>query len=450
MIAQKVNLWLFRVVVCILSVVFVMRGDTSYALRDINITHGIYEPTPIAVNFFDGESSKDKLIGKDIVSVITDDLHNSGVFRTIPTGAFIESRRGVMHRPLFAAWRQINGNLLLNGEITTSRGVVELRFRLWDCELERVIGGAEGRVSFPEKMWRRMAHKISDIIYEHVTGDAGYFDTRISYISETTIKGGRTQKRVAIMDYDGHNHKYLTDGKSIVVTPRFSPSGDKILYLSYEGRYPGVHLKDLRTGKDKVLKQFKGMSFAPRFSPDGKKAVMSVENDGGTHIFEIDLYTMKTRKLTDGYSINTSPNYSPDGRYIVFNSDRSGTRQLYVMRSDGSSVQRISFSGTTYATPVWSPTGEYIAFTKMYGGSFAIGVMRPDGSEERLITSGFLVEGPTWSPSGRMIMYSRGEKVAVGEKNYLYMIDLTGYNEQMIPTPHNASDPEWSLSLPLN
>lgn len=426
----------------------------SYAIETISIERGNVDPIPIAINKFDADDSKNNAFANDIIGVISNDLKISGTFRPISSAAFIEDTVGISHKPLFSAWRQINATLLVNGEVTKlPSGKIKISFILWDTSIEKNLAGEMFEVQ--PHLWRRVAHKIADKIYEKITGDTGYFDTKVAYVAESGSYTHRI-KRIAVMDYDGANHKYLTDGKNLVLTPRFSPSADKILYLSYVGkRQPHVYVRDLKTNHEQLVGNFPGMSFAPRFSPDGKKALMSMAKNGTTNIYEVDLTTKAIRQLTTGSrTINTSPSYSPDGDKIVFNSDRSGSRQLYIMNSDGSDVKRISFGGGVYAAPCWSPRGDYIAFTKILPGEgFTIGVLKTanldNENAERIITSGYLVEGPCWAPNGRIIMFAKGsphQGNAAG-KTRIYSIDLTGYNEREISTPQDASDPEWSRTL---
>lgn len=431
----------------IVASILLISSGIAEAIQTINVTHGHFNPIPIAINNFAVDSSSEQTVAKNMLEVITSDLKNCGLFRPISHAAFIENKTGVEHTPLFAAWRQIDATVLVNGRIKKlGNGKIEVSFMLWDIVANKDIAGEVFELS--EKLWRRGAHKIADKVYERVTGDAGYFDTKVAYISETGPKIKRI-KRLAIMDYDGANHSFLTDGKDLVLTPRFSPKADKILYLAYVNRKARVHLRDLRSGSDVVVGHFPGMSFAPRYSPDGTKAVLSLAKNGATNILELDFSTMKVRPLTSGVAISTSPSYSPDGQKIVFNSDRNGTRQLYIMNADGSNVERISFGSGSYAAPVWSPRGDYIAFTKQGAEGFSIGVMRIDGSGERIITNGYLVEGPTWAPNGRVIMFAREFRSMKNQpsKNRIYTIDLTGYNEREVPTPKDASDPEWSRRL---
>jgi TolB protein len=432
----------------IISIILFLLGvNQAFAISTIQINRGHYKPTPIALNEIDGSNNEELGLGSQIRQIIEKDLNSCGLFRSIPTTAFIDNKVGIQADPLFAAWRQINAAALLNASVKKiNHAKFEISFVLWDCFGERDIAGEIFEV--PAKLWRKAAHKIADKIYERITGDKGYFDTRIAYIAETGSPKRRI-KRVAVMDQDGGNHQYLTSGKNLVLTPRFSPKGDRILYLSYSKGGPKVHMKDLRTGQDILVGHFPGMSFAPRFSPDGTKALMSVSKDGATNIYEIELDTMRMRKLTNSTkAINTSPSYTPEGNTIIFNSDRGGSRQLYKMNSDGSNVARISFGSGRYATPAVSPRGDYIAFTKIIRGEgFFIGVMRLDGSGERLLANQYLVEGPTWSSNGRVVIFTeayypdrKGES-----RPHLKSIDITGYNERLIETPHYASDPAWSV-----
>ncbi|AFB21300.1 Tol-Pal system beta propeller repeat protein TolB [Rickettsia canadensis] len=440
----------------IIYFILLLFSCTGYALETINIECGRADPTPIAVNKFDADTSTNDIVGHDVVKVISNDLKLSGLFHPISSASFIEDKTGIEYKPLFAAWRQINASLLVNGEVKKlESGKLKISFILWDTLLEKQLVGEILEV--PENLWRRAAHKIADKIYEKITGDAGYFDTKIVYVSESSSLP--KIKRIALMDYDGANNKYLTNGTSLVLTPRFARSVDKIFYVSYATKRRAlIYEKDLKTGKESIVSDFAGISFAPRFSPDGRKAVMSIAKNGSTHIYEIDLATKQLHKLTDGFGINTSPSYSPDGKKIVYNSDRNGVPQLYIMNSDGSNVKRISFGGGSYAAPSWSPRGDYIAFTKITRGedgskTFNIGIMKAypqdDENSERIITSGYLVESPCWSPNGRVIMFAKGwpSRAKAPGKNKIFAIDLTGHNEREIITPEDASDPEWSMVL---
>ena len=363
----------------------------------------------------------------------------------LPTNSYIETLTSIDQQPKFVNWQAIKSQALVQSQIVELPGEkLRVDFRLWDVASEQQLIGKSFTTT--KSNWRRIAHVVADAIYERLTGDKGYFNTRVVYVSETG-RATRRIKRLAIMDQDGENHKFLTDGRNLVLTPRFSPNMQKITYLEYVGNSPRVYMLDLDTNRRQVLGNFPGMTFAPVFSPDSSKVLLSYANHGSTNIYEMDIKTRKTRQITYGSgAISTSPSYSPDGSKIVFNSDRGGNQQLYVMNADGSDVQRISFGKGRYATPVWSPRGDYIAFTKMANGAFYIGVMYPDGSGERLLADGYLVEGPTWSPNGRVLMYFRQDR---GSPVRLYSIDLTGYNERRIVTPAEASDPAWSPLLPL-
>ncbi|MFZ4124767.1 MAG: Tol-Pal system beta propeller repeat protein TolB [Rickettsiales bacterium] len=410
----------------------------------IDITKGNVDPLPIAITGFTGDTAN----GASIAAVVSANLERSGLFRPISSSAFIEQVSNGDQVPRFADWRQINAQAIVTGTVTPiGADRLKVSFRLWDALAEQQVAGKEYNTF--TRNWRRIAHLISDEIYKRMTGENGYFDSRIVYVSETG-PANRKIKRLAIMDQDGENHKYLTDGRSLVLTPRFSPNTQEILYMSYAGRQPRVFLRDLQTGREEMLGRFDGMSFAPRFNHDGSRMLMSIAKGGTTNIFEMDLRSRQMRQLTNGRgTIDTSPSYSPDGSRIVFNSDRGGSQQLYTMDSNGGNVQRISFGTGNYGTPVWSPRGDLIAFTKISGGQFYIGVMRSDGSGERLLTQSWLDEGPSWAPNGRVLIFSREFPSRAGTRARLYSVDITGHNLREVITPTDASDPAWSPLLPM-
>jgi len=409
---------------------------------EIDITQGHLNPLPIAVDPFLGGDERAEALGGDIAGVVANNLERSGLFRPVPQSAFIEDIGDFNIRPRFQDWRLINADALLTGEVEMqSESRMRVAFRLWDVYGEEEIL-AMSFTATPD-LWRRIAHKISDQIYQRLTGEQGYFDTRIVFVAESGPKIDRV-KRLAIMDQDGANMQFLTRGDYTVLTPRFSPSSQTITYLSYRTGRPQVHLFDIETGRHETLGNVGNMTFAPRFSPDGSRLVMSLEENGNSDIYVMDLRSRRMTRLTFGQSIDTSPTFSPEGDRIVFESDRGGSQQLYIMNVDGSDAQRISFGDGRYATPVWSPRGDLIAFTKIARGRFAIGVMRPDGSGERLLADGFRAEGPTWAPNGRVIMFWREER---GGEPSVWSIDLTGQNLRQVATPGSASDPAWSPLL---
>jgi len=408
----------------------------------IDITGGKVEPLPIAIPAFAGGGGEEAQTGRDLTQVISADLERSGLFRPLDPRAFIQVV-AAGEAPRFGDWRQINAQALVTGSVQAQGdGRFRVEFRLWDVFAEQQLAGFAYTTT--RQNWRRIAHIIADQVYKRITGEDGYFDTRIVYIAESGPAQKRV-KRLALMDQDGANHQYLTDGSALVLTPRFSPSAQEITYLSYASGTPRVYLYNIDTGRQERIGDFPGMTFAPRFSPDGSRVVLSRSENGTTNIFVLDLGSRRATRLTDGNSIDTTPCYSPDGSKIVFNSDRGGSQQLYVMNADGGGIRRISFGSGKYGTPVWSPRGDLIAFTKIEGGSFYIGVMRPDGSGERLLTQDFLVEGPTWAPNGRVLMYFRQGRS--GSSSRLFTIDLTGSNQREVTTPGDASDPAWSPLL---
>jgi TolB protein len=429
----------------IAALVILTFGAETRAEPVVDLTQPTLRPIPIAITDFFGATGPDGTFGADIARVVAADLERSGLFKPIDSRAFIQTPESLRAQPRFGDWRVINAEALVTGTTTTEPdGRLKVEFRLWDVFGESQMTGL-AYFSTPEN-WRRVAHIIADAIYKRITGEEGYFDSRVVYIAESGPQDRRV-KRLAIMDQDGENHRFLTDGNNLVLTPRFSPSTQEITYLSYFNNRPRVYLFNIETGQQEVLGDFPGMTFAPRFSPDGNAVIMSLAKSGNSDIFAMDLRTRSVSQLTDHPSIDTSPCYSPDGSQIVFNSDRGGSQQLYTMNANGSNVQRISFGKGRYATPVWSPRGDLIAFTRIDQGKFYIGVMRPDGSGERLLTEGWLVEGPTWAPNGRVLAFFRQTPGTTGTVR-LYSIDLTGHNERELITPLDGSDPAWSPLIP--
>jgi TolB protein len=439
-----------------LTLCFLLIFKSAFALIQVDITRGNLDPLPVAVSPLHVESGSEKVkdndkivedIGSEISKVIEINFKRSGLFNPLKKESFVQ-RPDVAHiKPRFEDWKLIKAQALVTGKILIKDEKLRVEFRLWDIVAAKEIL-ALAFTTVPSN-WRRVAHIISDKIYERLTGEEGYFDTRVIYVSESGPKNQRI-KKLAIMDQDGAKTKYLTLGNELVLTPRFSPTNQLVTYLSYFKNLPRVYLLDIETGVQEVVGDFPGMTFAPRFSPDGKKIIMSFAKDGNSDIYTMDLNSRVVEKITDHSSIDTSPSYSPNGKFICFNSDRSGLQQIYVMRSDGSNVKRITFGNGLYGTPVWSPRGDLIAFTKVYKSKFYIGVMRPDGSGERLLTENFYQEAPSWSPNGRVLIFYRETKTdskGEGFSAKLWSIDLTGYNERLIETETDASDPSWSSLL---
>lgn len=437
MIKNKKHLYIF----VFLSVVLPFIGwQAAFAQLKGTVSSADFNPIPIAItDFISGDQ-----MGQQISSVVTADLERSGLFKPIDKSSFLERISNPDVQPRFPDWQQINAQGLATGRVTKEAdGRLRVEFRLWD-----VYGGKqlEGRQFYATpQTWRRVAHIIADAIYTKMTGEKGYFDTRVVFVDETGPANSRV-KRLAIMDQDGANLTYISNGRELVLTPRFSPSRQEITYMAYAGNnVPKVYLQQIETGQRELVGTFPNMTIAPRFSPDGQKVIMSLLQDNGSaNLYTMDLRSRSTTRLTTTQAIDTSASYSPDGTQIVFESDRGGKPQIYVMNTDGSNQHRISFGDGSYSTPVWSPRGDYIAFTKQSQGQFSIGVMKPDGQDERLLTSGFHNEGPTWAPNGRVIMFFRQNQ---GQQPKLYTIDITGRNERQLATPNGASDPAWSPLL---
>lgn len=415
------------------------------AQLEIDITKGNLDPTPIAIPNFIGTTAEERDFGQKIAEVIRADLERSGLFRALDPASFLETQTNIDYKPTFADWRVIKADALASGRIRAeSESRILVEFRLWDIFAGEQLKGV--RFATTPENWRRTAHKASDAIYEALTGETGYFDTRIVFIDE---KGPKTdkKKRLAIMDQDGENPIYLLGGSDLVLTPRFSPNSQTITYMSYEGGEPHVYLLDIETGRRELLGDFPGMTFAPQFSPDGENLILSMERRGNSDIYVMNLRSRSTTRLTTDPAIDVSGSFSPDGRRIVFNSDRGGSPQLYIMNADGQNVKRISFGQGRYSAPVWSPRGDKIAFVRSGGGKFGIGVMDVDGKNERILTESFLDESPTWSPNGRVIIFSRAKRDRAGTSE-VWSVDLTGQNLRKVETPGMASDPAWSPLLP--
>ncbi len=428
-----------------MAVIVMTLPAVAYAQLEIDITKGNLEPTPIAVPEFLSDTQSGRDLGVQVAEIIRADLERSGLFKSLDPASFIETQTNIDYEPTYSDWRVIKAQALVSGRIVEENANrIRVEFRLWDVFAGKQLTGI--RLASTPQNWKRTAHKASDAIYKALTGEDGYFDSRIVFIDEKGDKMNR-ERRLGIMDQDGANPQYLLGGSDIVLTPRFSPSSQKISFLSYENIKPHVYLLDIETGRRELLGNFPGMTFSPTFSPDGSKLVLSMEVKGNNDIYLMDLTTRSTSRLTSDPGIDVSGSFAPDGRQIVFNSDRGGSPQLYVMNADGSDQKRISFNKGRYNAPVWSPRGDKIAFVKSLDGKFSIGIMDPDGSNERILTESYLDESPTWSPNGRVIAFSRETRGRTGKRE-VWSVDLTGQNLRRINTPGQASDPAWSPLLP--
>ena len=429
----------------VLLIVMLVFGVTAATAQNgplrIEITEGVIEPLPVAIPDLVPENAEAAAMGQQLSRVIAADLAGTGLFREIPANAFISQITDFAAPVQYADWKAINAQALVTGAVTVIGDQVTVKFRLHDVFSDTELG--EGlQFAGTTDGWRRIAHKVADVVYSRITGETGYFDSRVVYVSETGPKNER-RKRLAVMDYDGANVQYLTGSEAIVLAPRFSADGNRVLYTSYETGFPRIYVLDVGSVQQRVLESQQGtMSFAPRFAPDGQTVVYSLSQGANTDIWAMNINSGQSQRLTSTPAIETAPSFSPDGSQIVFESDRSGSPQLYIMPAGGGEAKRISFGEGRYGTPVWSPRGDLIAFTKQTQGRFHIGVMRIDGSEERLLTASFLDEGPTWSPNGRVIMFARETQGAAG-RSTLYSVDITGRNLRPVRTPEGGSDPSW-------
>ncbi len=431
---------------------FILFSIKSFAALDITISQGKVEPTPIAITQFFGSEADTSRYGNTLRDIISKNLTNSGLFYTVNEDLYIQSDNLVEKVPRFEDWKLIKAQFLLSADVNNTENGITLRMRVYDVFAGQEISAL--KMSIPdEKLLRRLGHKVSDIVYERITGESGYFDTRIVYVSEVGPLDQRI-KRLAIMDQDGHldSHQFLTNGKNLVLTPRFAPNNQIITYMEYNNNVPRVYIYNLQTGEREIVGDFPGMTFAPRFSPDSQSVIMSFSDPktANSEIYLMDLNTRSINRLTNDPGIDTSPSFSPDGQKIVFNSDRGGSPQLFVMDKDGSNIKRISKERGVYGNPVWSPRGDQIAFTKLTQGSFHIGIMDTNGNNERVIVKDFSLESPAWSPNGRYLIFHRQKRSnsdGTGGETTVHFIDITGYNERIIPTPRDGSDPAWSPLL---
>ena len=427
---------------------FVLAGPAAAQIR-VDITGGIAAPMPIAIPAMPTPQAASTpagdtaTLGRRVAEVVTNDLKSSGLFAPLGPSSVAAVSFTQVTSPDFGYWGTTGAQALIQGFAQANGdGTITVGCYLYDIVSQTELARQGFVVTPPD--WRRAAHKCADTVYTRLTGEGPYFDSQVVYVSETGPKNNRI-KRLAIMDQDGANHRFMTNGQNIVLTPRFAPNQQTITYMSYAGNQPRIYVYDIGSGRQRQLVNEPNMTFAPRFSPDGRYIVFSMSVNGNTDIYRVPAGGGRPQRLTSTPGIDTGASYSPDGSKIVFESDRSGTQQLYVMNADGSGQERISFGGGRYATPVWSPRGDLIAFTKISGG-FRIGIVRPDGSGEKVLTNAWQDEGPTWSPNGRVIMFFR---TAQGSgKADLWSVDLTGVNERRVPTPLDGSDPAWGPLRP--
>ncbi|MGY9107754.1 MAG: Tol-Pal system beta propeller repeat protein TolB [Alphaproteobacteria bacterium] len=418
---------------------------SANAALEVRVEEGVAAPLPIAIPDFVGAVPEAASMGADVANVVRADLERSGLFRPLEPASFIENIVDINVPPRFGDWRIIQAQGLVTGQATLQPdGRLRVDFRLWDVFGEEQMVGLQYTAT--QENWRRIAHLVSDSIYQRITGESGYFDTRIVFIAESGPKLER-RKRLAVMDQDGANPVFLTQGDYLVLTPRFNPTAQMIAYMSYINDRPRVYIFDLETGRQEMLGNFPNMTFSPRFSPSGDSVVMALENNGNSDIYVMNLATRTSQRLTNDPGIDTAPSFSPDGTQITFESNRGGSQQVYVMNADGSNARRISFGEGRSGTPVWSPRGDLIAYTKIANGVFRVGVMRPDGSGERALSTGWQDEGPTWAPNGRVIMFTRTFQTGPGGSgggSQIWSVDVTGRNERRVLSPGDASDPAWS------
>lgn len=421
----------------------------AYAELKVDIVAGAVEPISVAVQKFEvgsHASTRDAAMLRDVVD---NDLKSTGLFRIVNRNALPEFvKMGDM--PDFKLWSAVRAQVLVQAKLTRQvDDMYRLEFYVWDVQGGEQIE-AQSLVASKKSM-RRLAHIMADAIYERLTGEVGYFDTQIVFITETGPMGERV-KRMAIMDQDGYNMRYLSDDKTFVMSPSFSPNMHTVVFLSYRDEDPMIWTLDLETGEQRRLGQFGGMNFAPQFSPDGRRIALSLVKRGVTHIYEYDIENKTLRQLTSGGTINTSPSYSPDGKKMAYNSNRSGSQQIHVLDLESGQQERITFGAGRYATPAWSPDGRFIAFTKIADDTFYIGIMSPTGRNEKILAGGWFMEAPSWAPGSRRLVYYETEKDDddIERHSHIRTVDIMGQNiyEIKLPDGVHGMEPTWSPRLP--
>ena len=433
-----------RLLLVLVAFCTMFAASSAHARVKIDLNSPGAAPIPVAVPDFYGADAESAQYGRDLAGVIRNNFSNSTPFKVLKQQAFLQSPQQLATTgPAFADWKGINADALLTGTVQVINGQqIRVEYRLFDTQSEQQLLGRRYTVDL--RFWRHVAHRVSDDVYQELTGESGYFATRIVHIGETKVPGQPLLKKLCVMDQDSANYQCLTDGMALVLTPRFNPNLQKIIYMSYASGKPRLYLLDMPTGQQTIIGDFEGLNSTPRFSPDGSKVAMTLTqgHEGNPEIYVMDMGSRAIRRLTYQSGIDTSPSFSPDGRKIVFNSDRGGQAALYIMDADGSNVKRLTYGAGRYYAPAWSPRGDLICFVKQSGGTFHVGVIDPDGQEERLLTDSYMDDNPTWAPNGRVIVFQRqGNR---SDRSRIMTIDLTGYNLRELPTPTNASDPAWS------
>lgn len=439
---------LFKNLLCLAIILY---SQICQATLQVDVSGGNFDPIPIYFGAFAGSQE----LGVNFMAVIEKDLVNSGLFKSLNSGEY----KLLAKQPNFHKLRSMGADYVAGGKIAYNKNEeITLELYVWNAATGHLVIGH--RLNGKMHGWRQLAHIAADMIYSNLTGEKPYFTSKILFIDETGPIDNRL-KKVAIMDQDGANVAYLTNGEHLTVTPKIAPDRQNVVYTAYIDDSPHTCLQQLKTGARTIVEQSTNGTIAPNFSPDGNGLVMGKLRDNGTaNLFLLNIQSMNNmlksqgaqtkavhgeanmRQLTYGNNIDATSSFSPDGKQLVFSSDSSGRQQLYIMKIDGSAKKQLSTGSGSYSTPVWSPRGDYIAFTKKEHGQFSIGICRTDGSEERLLSSGFHSERPCWAPNGRSLIFFK--ESAAGHSR-LYSIDIMNQKERLLTTPHDASDPDWSF-----
>ncbi|MEO7885599.1 MAG: Tol-Pal system beta propeller repeat protein TolB [Polaromonas sp.] len=348
---------------------------------------------PIAIAAFRGEAQAPQKIG----AIVRADLERSGMFRSVDTTGIIADENT---RPDLVAWRQKGADSMVTGSVSPlADGRFDVRLRLWDIVRGQDLGGQSYTVGAADL--RLSAHRISDFVYEKLTGEKGVFSTRIAYVTKAAQK-----YNLWVADSDGEGAQSALTSPEPIISPSWSPNGSQLAYVSFESRKPVIYSHDVATGKRRLLANFRGSNSAPAWSPDGKQLVATLSRDGGSQLYAVGLNGGEPRRLTQSSSIDTEPAYSPDGRFIYFVSDRGGAPQIYRMSPGGGNPDRVTFTGSYNISPAVSPDGRWLAYISRVGGAFKLHLMELASGTVTSITDTSADESPSFAPNSRLIVYA--------------------------------------------
>lgn len=434
-------------VITITKIIILIISLTNNILfaQQIEVSGKNYKLTKIAINHFLTQKYEEKIIAKEIRDTVCKNLSDSGIFSIVAENNFIEQNKGSEFIPFFEAWKKINATILVNGSLTKNRkNNYTIVISIWDNILAKKI--LHRKITFSEKSIQKTSHIISDHIYQEIIGEKGYFDSKILYVAEKVIEN-KIFTRIAMMNQDGKEHKYLTNGKFISISPKISPDKENIAYVDFRAGISKIFLRNLYSGQENLLTNMKGSIFSPRFSRNGKKILFSLAKKGATNIFKFDINTKKISVLTRNIYINTSPQFSPDDKKIIFTSNRLGTAKIYTMNEEGKNVVKITEKPGSHLEPKWSPDGKYISYINLRRKlGYYINIINTKTGEETTVVKSDVIHGYCWCPNSKYILFSEAIGNKEEEKKTIYKlqkINIFNKHKTTINTPYSASDPIW-------